>query len=204
MTPEQLKEALENRGWKARIETTPPKDIVKVAKSGLFKCVDGRQSEMAKKQNGPKALGGIYAIACLRNKRTTKALAAIVDEVRKSGHVPSVHGDSHGPNGCGFFKLWKTGQLPGCTPPSYDGMTGRQTVLDSGGEYEWLEGSHEESHTIINLRANTTFEPAKKQRFVLDAWIAEKFKLPIGEYATLAAATVEKLRPAAMVARIIV
>ncbi len=204
MTPEELKTALEARGWKARIESAPPNDIVRIKKTGLFKCVDGRASEASTKQNGPKALGGIYALACLRGKLTEKSLAAIVDEVRKAGYVPSVHGDAHGPTGCGFFKLWKTGQLPGRTPPSYDGMTGRRIVLDAKGEYEWLKGSHDESYTIINLRKNTTFEPVKKQRFVLDAWIAEQFKLNIADYATLAAVTVEKLRPAAMVARIVV
>lgn len=202
MTPKQLKAALEARGWTAQIET--PKGIVPVGEGGLFKCVDGRASEAEKKQNGPKALGGVYALACLRGQGTKTGLARIVKEVRKAGYVPSVHGDAHGPGGCGFFKLWKTGQLPHRVPPDYDGMTGRKTVMDAGGEYEWLNGSHEESYTIINLRPDTTFKPVKKQRFVLDAWIAKKFKLDLVEYAVLGAITVEKLRPAAMDARIVV
>ncbi len=204
MEPEDLQAALEARGWRASIESKPS-DIVKVNKSGLFKCVDGRESDQPNKQRGPKALGGIYAIASLRGKRTTRQLESIAEEVSKAGYVPSVHGDDHGPMGCGFFKLWKTGQLPGMRPPKFDATQGRSIVLANKGDYEWLKGPHEEYYTIINLRPNTTFEPnPKDQRFVLDAWIASTFKLDLGQYATIAAETVERLRPAAMVAKIIV
>lgn len=204
MDAETLKSVLESRGWRAEIDDNPS-DIVKVNRSGLFKCVDGRESDHTTRMRGPKALGGIYAIASMRDKRKLSHLKTIVAEVKKKGYVPSVHGDAHGPVGCGYFKLWKTGQLPGVRPPAYDGPAGRAAVLDAGGKFEWLKGGHEEWYTIINLRPKTTFEPKPKdQRFVLDAWIASEFKLDIGRYATIAAETVERLRPAAMVAKIVV
>ena len=203
MDPEALKSVLEARGWQASIDEDPD-GIVKVNRKGLFKCVDGRESDQIGRMRGPKALGGVYAIASLRGKRNLAGLKRIVAEVKKAGYVPSVHGDGHGPIGCGYFKLWKTGQLPGVCPPNYDGPQGRVTTLDAGGRYEWLKGDHQECFTIINLRPKTTFEPdPKNQRFVLDAWIADEFKLDLVRYLTLAAETVERLRPAAMVAKIV-
>ena len=205
MTPQDLVKALEGRGWKASIHKSL-KGLVKVHPDGLFKCVDGRESDHdGDAMRGPKALGGVYAIAALRGKRDLKHLKPIVAEVRRKGYVPSVHGDDHGAVGCGFFKLWQTGQLPGLRPPNYDSAAGREEILSHDGAYEWLKGGHEEWFTVINLRSGTTFRPnPNDQRFVLDAWVAEDFKLPLTEYAVLAAETVERLRPAAMVAKIIV
>ncbi|MEQ8274642.1 MAG: cadmium-containing carbonic anhydrase [Deltaproteobacteria bacterium] len=184
----------------------PPHKLVKVLKGGLFKCVDGRFSDQAA-MRGPKALGGVYAIASMRGARTVAELQKIVQDMNKAGkYTPCVHGDTHGgPLGCGYFKLWKTGQLPGLTPPKYDGDFGRAAVLAAGGVYEGLVGSHEESFTVINLKPNTTLEPNyENQRFVLDAWVAKEFRIDLAKYAVTAAETVERLRPAAMHAVIVV
>lgn len=201
MTPKEINNILASRDWV--IDEAEPKGNVPVAASGLFKCVDGRRSDRAE-MNGPKALGGLYAIASYRGVREADQLLEIMNEVREAGYVPSVHGDSHaGPMGCGYFKLWKTGRLPGVRPPNFDADEGRAAVLAAGGEYEDLAGSHKEWHTIINLREGTTFEPNPgDQRFVVDAWVMSKFNLS-ARYLILAAATVEALRPAAMRVRIL-
>lgn len=202
VSAEDLKNILESRGWQAKIDDSP-KGIVPIKKKHIMKCVDGRGSDQPDMQ-GPKTLGGIYAIASLRGVRTKAGLKKIVKEVQDAGYGASVHGDTCGTMGCGYFKLWKTGQLPALTPPKYDGDAGRIAVLEEKGIYEWLEGGHEETHTIINFRKNTTFEPnPKAQRFVLDAWVADEFRLDMVRYLTLAAETVERLRPAAMVAKIV-
>lgn len=44
---------------------------------------------------GPKVLGGVYAIASMRQKTEASDLAAIVKEVRAAGYEASVHGDGH-------------------------------------------------------------------------------------------------------------
>ncbi|MBO6939336.1 MAG: hypothetical protein JJ863_30480 [Deltaproteobacteria bacterium] len=202
VSPEDLKSLLESRGWQAKIDESP-KDIVKIKSKHIMKCVDGRGSDQPDMQ-GPKTLGGVYAIASVRGVRTKAGLKKIVKEVQAKGYGASVHGDTCGTMGCGYFKLWKTGQLPALTPPKYDGDDGRIAVLEEKGTYEWLVGGHEETHTIINFRKGWTFEPKPKaQRFVLDAWVADEFKLDLVRYLTLAAETVERLRPAAMVAHIV-
>jgi hypothetical protein len=189
---------LEGRGWEAEIikaESTP--DLVNVTKEGLMKCVDGRPSDNSA-MNGPKSLGGVYALATNRGVTTTEGLKAICKEVITAGHVPSCHGDEHAhpaPMGCGFFKLWSTGNLEGITPPAFDSEQGKAAIIEAGGVYEKLLGSHEERCVFINMVPDKTLEPnGDNQRFVVDAWMAVKFNLDIVKYLTSAAETVEKLK----------
>ena len=171
-----------------------------------MKCVDGRGSDHAG-MRGPKTLGGIYAIASLRGLGDKAELKGIVEEIKAAGYVPSVHGDDHadpGSMGCGYFKLWVTGKLDGLEKPTYTSEEGKAAVLEAGGVYETLAGSHAESVVMINLVANTTLEPKPDdQRFVVDAWVASRFDLDIVRYLVLAAQTVELLN-GPKVARIIV
>jgi len=196
MTPNQIVEVLESRGWTAEIvNKSQVNDLVEVNSDGLFKCVDGRTSDHVGMQ-GPKVLGGVYGIAATRRVLDLDGLTGIVNEVAEAGYVPSVHGDDHAhpaPMGCGFFKLWSLGQLPGLEAPSYDSEQGQSQVLNAGGVYETLEGSHSESKVMINLVAKTTLVPKTDQRFVVDAWITGEFNLDVPTYLTLAVETVERL-----------
>ncbi len=206
MTPEGIAAALESRGWTATIvSATGAADLVDVDDAGLMKCVDGRLSDHPG-MRGPKTLGGIYAITSLRGETSLDALTAIVEEVRQAGHVPSIHGDDHAsppPMGCGYFKLWVTGQLDGLELPEYTAGEGQAAVLDAGGVYEELQGGHAESEVVINLVPGTTLEPQEEQRFVVDGWVAGAFGLDVGRYLGLAAQTVELLN-GPLVARIVV
>ena len=196
MTPEQIVDVLKSRGWTAEIiDQTQVNDLVTVNAQGLFKCVDGRMSDHDG-MRGPKVLGGVYGIAATRGVMDLDGLADIVDEVANAGYVPSVHGDEHAhpaPMGCGFFKLWSLGQLPGLEAPAYDSEEGQARVLESGGVYEVLADSHSESKVMINLIADTTLEPKADQRFVVDAWVTGVFDLDVPTYLTLAVETVERL-----------
>ncbi|MDG1478560.1 MAG: cadmium-containing carbonic anhydrase [Myxococcota bacterium] len=170
-------------------------DLVDVNAEGLFKCVDGRLSDHDG-MHGPKVLGGVYGIAAARGVMDLDGLAAIVNEVAAAGYVPSVHGDDHAhpaPMGCGFFKLWSLGELPGLAVPDYDAEQGQAAVLDVGGVYETLEGGHAESKVMINLVPKTTLVPKLDQRFVVDAWVTGEFNLDVPTYLTLAVETVERL-----------
>jgi hypothetical protein len=206
MTPEEIKNALESRGWQASIVSADQvDDLVDVTPEGLMKCVDGRPSDHPA-MNGPKSLGGVYAIASLRGVRDLAGLADIVREVVDAGHTPSVHGDDHAdppPMGCGYFKLWVTGQLDGLELPEYSARDGQAAVLDAGGVYEELAGGHAETEVVINLVPGKTLEPQDEQRFVLDGWVTATFDLDVGRYLTLAAQTVELL-DGPLVARIVV
>ena len=206
MTPEEIKQALESRGWTASIVSADDvDDLVDVDADGLMKCVDGRLSDHPG-MRGPKTLGGIYAIASLRGITSLDGLRDIVAEVQDAGHVPSVHGDDHAdppPMGCGYFKLWVTGQLDGLELPEYTAEQGRNAVLGAGGVYEELQGGHAETEVVINLVPDTTLEPQEEQRFVADAWITGPFGLDVPQYLTLAAQTVELLN-GPLVARIVV
>jgi hypothetical protein len=196
MTPEQIVDILQSRGWTAEIvDKSNVTDLVEVNSKGLFKCVDGRLSDHPGMQ-GPKVLGGVYGIAATRGVRDLEGLSGIVDEVAAAGYVPSVHGDDHAhpaPMGCGFFKLWSLGQLPGLEAPNYDSEQGQNQVLNAGGVYETLEGSHSESKVMINLVPKTTLVPKTDQRFVVDAWVTGEFALDVPTYLTLAVETVERL-----------
>lgn len=208
MTPEDIVQALESRGWKAEIvKRDAVADLVDVNAEGLMKCVDGRASDHAG-MRGPKTLGGIYAIASIRGVTETAGLDAIVEEVKSAGFVPSVHGDDHAEPagmGCGYFKLWKSGKLDGLGVPAFDSEEGKAAALAAGGVYEQLTGSHSESEVVINLVTDTTLEPKPDdQRFVVDAWVLSKFNLDAGTYLTLAASTVEQLSETCRSARIIV
>ncbi|MCR9161632.1 MAG: cadmium-containing carbonic anhydrase [Nannocystaceae bacterium] len=195
MSPQDIVEALEGRGWKAKVlkQSDLAQPSVKVDDAGLFKCVDGRKSDHSA-MNGPKTLGGVYALVAARKQRDLGSLKEAVDEVKKAGFAPSVHGDegSH-EMGCGFFKLWSTGQLDDLDPPEYSAKEGREAVQDAGGAYETLEGKHSESCVLINLVEGTTYEPQNDQSFVVDAWITSTFDLDVPAYLTRAAETVEKL-----------
>ena len=196
MTPEQIVDVLKSRGWSAEIvDNGQVDDLVDVNSDGLFKCVDGRMSDHSG-MRGPKVLGGVYGIAATRGVMDLDGLSDIVGEVANAGYVPSVHGDEHAhpaPMGCGFFKLWSLGQLPGLDAPEYDSEQGQARVLESGGVYETLEGSHSESKVMINLVADKTLEPKADQRFVVDAWVTGVFDLDVPTYLTLAVETVERL-----------
>jgi hypothetical protein len=206
MKPADIVSALENRGWQAKlIGRTQVSDLVPVCSEGLFKCVDGRLSDQDN-MRGPKVLGGVYGIAATRGVDDIDGLEEIVEEVKNAGYVPCVHGDemaSPASMGCGFFKLWSTGQLPDLPKPSYDSIEGQDTVESKGGVYETLKGAHSESKVLINLVPDTTLEPKEDQRFVVDAWITENFGLDPATYLTLAAETVERLN-GPLVAEIIV
>lgn len=205
MTPDQIVEALEGRGWKAKVlkQSDLALQSVKVDDKGLFKCVDGRKSDHSE-MNGPKTLGGVYALVAAREQGDLGSLEKAVDEVKQAGFAPSVHGDdgSH-EMGCGFFKLWSTGQLDGLAAPEYSAKDGRAAVEKAGGAYETLEGKHSESCVLINLVEGTTYEPQTDQSFVVDAWITSTFNLDVPAYLTRAAETVEKLN-GPKVAKIIV
>lgn len=196
MTPEQIVDVLVSRGWTAEIVNQDQvDDLVEVNAEGLFKCVDGRLSDHDGMQ-GPKVLGGVYGIAATRGVMDLDGLADIVSEVADAGYVPSVHGDDHAhpaPMGCGFFKLWSQGQLPGLEVPDYDSEQGQAAVLKVGGVYETLAGGHSESTVMINLVPKTTLVPKPDQRFVVDAWITAEFNLDVPTYLTLAVETVERL-----------
>lgn len=205
MTPDQIVEALEGRGWKATVlkQSDLALKSVKVDDKGLFKCVDGRKSDHSA-MNGPKTLGGVYALVAARGQRDLGSLEKAVDEVKRAGFAPSVHGDGHHDEmGCGFFKLWSTGQLDNLDAPDYSAKDGREAVEKAGGAYETLEGKHSESCVLINLVDGTTYEPQTDQSFVVDAWITSTFDLDVPAYLTRAAETVEKLH-GPKVAKIIV
>lgn len=79
------------------------------------------------------------------------------------------------------------------SPPEYDSEADKTTVLEAGGAYEQLEGSHSEPMVMINLVPGTTMEPRTEQRFVGDAWTTGEFELDVPNYLTVVAETVEKL-----------
>lgn len=199
-----IKTLLEPRGWQVHIvnENDVKGELVDVVPDkGLLKCVDGRASNARGKDamRGPKMLGGIYAIASMRGVTKTSGLKAIVDEVRKKGYRPSVHGhydDNGKPDsmGCGYFKLWKNGCLPGLEAPSFTGNQGRDAVKKAKGAYEVLKDKHYECQVVLNLVAGKTLEPTPhNQQFIVDGWVLGDFKLDLLTYLGLAVSTVEQL-----------
>ncbi len=196
MQATDIVDALKSFGWEAEIvKPAHIGGVVSVNGNGLFKCVDGRLSDHKDQMRGPKTLGGVYAIAATRGTLDQESLAAIVDEVRAAGYVPSCHGDAGGAMGCGFFKLWSKGELTDLAQPAYNADEGKDTVIKSGGVYETLIGEHKENSVLINTIPKTTIEPkdAPNMDFIVDAWIAGEFQLDVGRYLTLAAETVKKL-----------
>jgi len=197
LTPEDVVGVLQGRGWEAEVvKQSAVSALIPVTPEGLMKCVDGRPSDHPA-MDGPKSLGGVYAIATNRGVTDLEGLKKIVEEVKSKGSVPSVHGDDHAhpaPMGCGFFKLWSLGKLEGIAPPKFDSEEGKAAVMEAGGVYEQLSGSHEEKVVYINFVPNTTIAPkADDQAFVVDAWITENYNLHVVKYLIAAASTVEQL-----------
>jgi len=198
LTPDDVIEVLKGRGWEADIvKESDISNLIPIGPGGLMKCVDGRPSDNLA-MNGPKTLGSVYAIATNRGVTDIDGLKRIVEEVKQKGHAPSVHGDDHAhpaPMGCGFFKLWSLGKLDGIAPPEFDSEEGQAAVLEAGGVYEQLTGSHEEKVVYINFVPNTTIAPkGDDQAFVVDAWITQDFNLDVPKYLIAAASTVEQLK----------
>mmetsp|Transcript_17037 Transcript_17037/g.34636 ORF Transcript_17037/g.34636 Transcript_17037/m.34636 type:complete len:669 (+) Transcript_17037:234-2240(+) len=198
ISPAQIAEALQGRGWDAEIVTDASMagQLVDVRPEGILKCVDGRGSDNTR-MGGPKMPGGIYAIAHNRGVTSIEGLKQITKEVASKGHLPSVHGDhSSDMLGCGFFKLWVTGRFDdmGYPRPQFDADQGANAVKDAGGIIEMHHGSHTEKVVYINLLANKTLEPNENdQRFIVDGWAADKFGLDVPKFLIAAAATVEML-----------
>ncbi|KAL7536571.1 hypothetical protein ACHAXR_011605 [Thalassiosira sp. AJA248-18] len=196
LTPEDIVKVLQDRGWEAEIvKAASMPDIKPINPKGILKCVDGRGSDNTAMQ-GPKMPGGIYAIAHNRGTTSIDGLKAITKEVINAGHVPSVHGDTGGMLGCGFFRLWVTGEFDdmGYPRPEYDADQGKHAVEEAGGTIEMHHGSHTEQIVLINLVENKTFEPDENdQRFIVDGWAAGKFGLDVPKFLVGAAATVEML-----------
>ena len=196
LTPEDIIGVLEARGWEANIVASDDiSGLVEVESSGILKCVDGRGSDNTR-MKGPKMLGGIYGIAQNRGVTSLDQLKGICQEVRKAGHVPSVHGDAGGMLGCGFCKLWLQGEFEDLDskPPSFTAEQGAEATKSVDGVVEMHYGSHAEKIVYINLVPDTTLEPNHDdQRFVVDAWAAGKFNLDVPKYLVTAAATVERL-----------
>lgn len=200
LTPQDIVGVLEGRGWEASIVMSDNvTGLVDVKPEGIMRCVDGRGSNnttTGQQNNGPKMLGGVYGIANNRGITSLDQLKGICQEVKKAGHVPSVHGDAGGMLGCGFCKLWIQGKFEdlGCTKPDFDADQGGETVKKEGGVVEMMYGSHAEKIVYINFVPDKTFEPQHEdQRFIVDAWAAAKFNLDIPKYLVTAAATVERL-----------
>jgi hypothetical protein len=198
LTVGDVAKVLKGRGWEAEIvNQASVAPLIPVGRGGLMKCVDGRPSDH-KGMNGPKALGGVYAIATNRGVRDLKGLKEIVKEVNATGMIASCHGDEHAhpaPMGCGFFKLWSQGKLDGILPPFFDSEEGKAAIVSAGGVYEQLKGTHKEKVVYINFVPETTIAPnAMSQAFVVDAWVAGKFNLDVPKYLVAAASTVEQLK----------
>eukprot|EP00586_Coscinodiscus_wailesii_P015707 CAMPEP_0172498270 /NCGR_PEP_ID=MMETSP1066-20121228/111449_1 /TAXON_ID=671091 /ORGANISM="Coscinodiscus wailesii, Strain CCMP2513" /LENGTH=443 /DNA_ID=CAMNT_0013271487 /DNA_START=26 /DNA_END=1357 /DNA_ORIENTATION=+ len=197
VSAEDILRVLVAREWQAEIvEQSSVPALIHTSPHGLMKCVDGRPSDLSG-MDGPKSLGGVYAIATNRGVTDVGGLKNIVMEVKSKGYIPSVHGDEHAhpaPMGCGFFKLWSQGKLGGIPPPKFGAEEGKAAVIEAGGVYECLRGSHEEKVVYINLVPGTTLAPdGDDQAFVVDAWVAGKFNLDVPRYLTAAASTVEQL-----------
>ena len=196
LTDADIVKVLEGRGWEATIVPASQIDgMVAVDPKGILKCVDGRGSDNTR-MKGPKMLGGAYAIANNRGVTSLEGLKGICQEIKKAGHVPSVHGDESGMLGCGFCKLWMQGKFQdlGCTPPKFTAEQGGNAVKEAGGVVEMHYGKHTEKVVYINFVPNMTLEPNHDdQRFIVDAWAAGKFNLDIPKYLVTAAATVERL-----------
>merc|ERR1712157_201646 len=196
---EDIVGVLKSRGWDSAdiVKKADVADLIPTKPYGLMKCVDGRPSDYLA-MDGPKTLGGVYAIATNRGVTSVAGLKEIVKEVKEAGFTPSCHGDGHAhpsPMGCGFFKLWSFGKLDGIPPPEFDSEEGKSAIIEAGGVYEHLSGVHEEKVVYINLVPNTTLVPkAGDQRFVVDAWITGVFSLDVVKYLTAAASTVEQLK----------
>merc|ERR1712176_2619 len=198
LTPDDIVGVLQGRGWEANIvKQSEVPALIPVAPEGLLKCVDGRPSDHPA-MNGPKTLGGAYAIATNRGVTDLDGLKKIVKEINQQGHIASCHGDDHAqpaPMGCGFFKLWTLGKLDGIPPPKYNSEEGKNAIIEAGGVYEHLAGSHEEKVVYINFVPDTTIAPnGENQAFVVDAWFSDKFNLDVPKYLISAASTVEQLK----------
>ena len=199
LTPEDVVVVLQSRGWEATIvkAADSPIPLVDVDPNGILKCVDGRGSDN-KAMAGPKMLGGVYGIANCRGIKTTAELGDICKEVKAAGHVPSVHGDESGIMGCGFCKLWVTDGFAdaglGIEKPNFSAQEGADAVKAAGGVIEHHYGTHAEKVVYINFVEGKTLEPDHDdQRFIVDAWMAAKFKLNVPKYLVTAAVTVEIL-----------
>eukprot|EP00804_Cyclotella_cryptica_P028952 CCRYP_012364-RA/>CCRYP_012364-RA protein AED:0.03 eAED:0.03 QI:636/0.33/0.5/1/0/0/4/0/300 len=190
VTPEKILSFFQNRGWQADIVTefSMSYDMIKVDRRGILKCMDGRESDNFK-FGGPKLPGGIYAIAQNREVITLKGLREIAEEVIHMGYIPSVHGDhSDDMLGCGFFRLWMMGKLGklGSPRPQFNADQGAKAVKAAGGIIEMQYGSHSEKTLYINLLK-------RDQRFVVDAWVATKFRLNVTKLLADTIAAVEIL-----------
>ena len=197
LTPQDIVNVLQDRGWEASIvKASDVEDLIPVKSSGILKCVDGRGSNNTA-MCGPKIPGGVYAIAHNRGVTTLDGLSNITKEVANNGHVPSVHGDDSADMlGCGFFRLWVTGEFDsmGYPRPEYDADQGANAVKEAGGTIEMHHGKHTEKVVLINLVENKTCEPNENdQRFIVDGWVAGKFGLDVPKFLVGAAATVEML-----------
>lgn len=173
--------------------------LVPVEPGGLGPCGDGRKAKDGRKLRGPKILGGELGKAALglgKGEVDTVEESDIRLVCRRTiaaGFTPSVHGDKeHGEEGCGFGRLWKQGKLSGLPKLNVSLARVKEIVLEEGGEYVELIGSHEEQFVAVNYVENMTLEPDGSY-FIVDAWAAELFGIDRERMLANAAEVVKKL-----------
>ena len=100
-----------------------------------------------------KVLGGVYGIAATRKVLDLKGLAGL--SVRSlmlaMCHLFMVTSTLIQRRWAVVLQIMVPGNLPGLEPPAYDSEEGQSQVLNAGGVYETLAGSHSESKVMINL-----------------------------------------------------
>lgn len=197
------------RGWKTNIVRASNAGLVQTQPGSPLLCIDGRYAELGLNDEylkGPKIPGGLNGVALVKTGGDVIGFNQAVHEIRRCGFRPGTHGDQDDGEGCGLFKLWRTGALTAAQYPlsipfeylAFRGFGSTKWIKIKNrswrGMHFTLPGVHKEEALVLNCFTQTTLLP-RKDRFTYDEWLMRQLGIPRSISLLLIAETVEQLAP---------
>lgn len=195
------------RGWE--VEVVDGDGLTeKCAKNGELRCIDGRNPKLNWKekisrhyQRGAAWPGALVGVAVMKygyEEKAETALALASTDCESLGLTAGIHGDEEdGELGCGFFGKLRSGALVEHFPgwQRWSRLSSVEMVVKkNNGVYRELQGGHEETRLIINLRADETTR-LDGRSFIFDLWLAEKLGIDARFALEVTADTIKLLKP---------
>ncbi len=176
-------------GW--TVEYGHRRELIRVTDKRVL-CADGRN-----RMPSPTLIGGLWGAMAMSREgggHDIFAFRRVQQIAARAGLILGIHGDGHGPiTGCGFFRLWSTGELKGKTYPFLLGESEVKSIQQQV-PHILLPGHHEEKILNVNLLPGYTPHP-NPHAFRWDAWVTNPLDIDPAGCARATRKTIELLSP---------
>lgn len=213
---EEAVDFFRDRNWPVSLKRISEVTLVSVTPGSALECGDGRFDDFPRRNGiyGPRIFGGINGVMALVTGGDNKGLYRATLAIEKIGFMPGTHSADEG--GCGLEDLWELGNLDSAIYPyeiELNHITkrgikiGRWLEIEMkmlGGKHFRLNGHHREEGLRINPIIGFVELGQGGDRFRIDDWFLAKLGVNQRHRLLHYAEVVEKLKPDAAKAELIV